>query len=290
MTRAQRLGVMFRREWAPERLADVARRVEHNGFDELWVVEDLGYHGGFTQAATALAVTTDLHVGLGIAPAAARNVAYAAMEIATLGRLFPGRFHMGFGHGVAHWMAEVGATPVSWIASIDEVTRAAIQLLDGERVDFAGRHVHLDGVSLIHPPTMRPPISLGVIGPRSIDVVRSTADGVVLCEGSGPRFVADVRERIGDDRTITVFVDAGADADGIRTTVDERLAHRDTDARFAPYVGMTDDDVRAEVALGGPPDSWLDQLDGWFAAGADSVVLTALSTDPADVVDAWVLP
>jgi hypothetical protein len=33
------------------------------------------------RAATALAATTELHVGLGIIPAAARNVAFAAMEI-----------------------------------------------------------------------------------------------------------------------------------------------------------------------------------------------------------------
>lgn len=117
MTRPRRLGVMFRREWAPELLPDVARRVEHNGFDELWVVEDLGYHGGFTQATAALAATDELHVGLGIAPAAVRNVAYASMEVATLARLFPGRFHMGYGHGVERWMAQVGATPGSWITA-----------------------------------------------------------------------------------------------------------------------------------------------------------------------------
>ena len=51
------IGVMFRREQAPENLPAYARRVEALGFDELWVVEDCFYTGGIAQAATALAAT-----------------------------------------------------------------------------------------------------------------------------------------------------------------------------------------------------------------------------------------
>jgi hypothetical protein len=48
----------------------------------VWVVEDCFLRGAFAQAATVLA-TSSRGVGLGIIPAAARNVAFAAMEIAT---------------------------------------------------------------------------------------------------------------------------------------------------------------------------------------------------------------
>jgi len=40
-----------------------------------------------------------------------RNPALAAMEIATLARLHPGRFAPAAGHGVLSWMAQVGAGP-----------------------------------------------------------------------------------------------------------------------------------------------------------------------------------
>ncbi|WP_327721785.1 hypothetical protein OG381_45060 [Streptomyces sp. NBC_00490] len=43
-------------------------------FDELRVVEDLGYRGGLVQAATMLARTRRIRVGLRLLPAA-RNVA-----------------------------------------------------------------------------------------------------------------------------------------------------------------------------------------------------------------------
>ena len=58
---------MFDRGRPPEELEPFARDVEATGLDELWVVEDCFWTGGLTSAATALASTTSLTVGLGIA-------------------------------------------------------------------------------------------------------------------------------------------------------------------------------------------------------------------------------
>ena len=98
------LGIMFRREYPPEALPDFARRTEAAGFDELWVVEDCFYASGPASAATTLACTKSLMVGLGIMPVVVRNPVFTAMEIATLARMHPGRFLPGLGHGVAGWM------------------------------------------------------------------------------------------------------------------------------------------------------------------------------------------
>ncbi|MGW2643044.1 hypothetical protein [Streptomyces sp. NPDC001348] len=59
------------------------------------MVEDLGRRSGVTQAATVLAATTDLTVGIGILPAGIRNAGFAAMELATLAQLI-----VGIGHGM----------------------------------------------------------------------------------------------------------------------------------------------------------------------------------------------
>ena len=116
------VGIMFRREYAPETLPDFARRTEAAGFDELWVVEDAFYTSGIATAATALAHTSRLTVGLGIMPAVARNPVFTAMEIATLARTYPGRFLPGIGHGVAEWMRQIGAFPQSQLRALEEVT------------------------------------------------------------------------------------------------------------------------------------------------------------------------
>ncbi len=96
---------------AAEDYLPYVKRVENLGFDEAWLPEDLFLHGAFSLAATALAGTGSLRVGLGILPAGARNVVFAAMEIATLAGLHPGRLTVGVGHGMPGWMAQAGAWP-----------------------------------------------------------------------------------------------------------------------------------------------------------------------------------
>jgi alkanesulfonate monooxygenase SsuD/methylene tetrahydromethanopterin reductase-like flavin-dependent oxidoreductase (luciferase family) len=97
---AGRLGVLFRPEWPPEDLPAFARDAEEDGFAELWLVEDCFLAGGLTMAATALASTSTLGVGIGLLPVALRNSALTAMEIAGLARVHPARLTVAFGHGV----------------------------------------------------------------------------------------------------------------------------------------------------------------------------------------------
>ena len=96
------------------------RETERLGFHEVWLVEDCFLRGAFAQAATVLATTSSLGVGLGIVPAAARNVAFAAMEIATLAELYPGRLTVGIGHGIPAWLDQAGARPSSPLTLLDE--------------------------------------------------------------------------------------------------------------------------------------------------------------------------
>jgi len=190
------LGIMFRREHAPESLPDFARKAEEAGFDELWVVEDCFYGSGIASAATALACTDSITVGLGIMPAVVRNPVFAAMELATLARLYPGRFLPGLGHGVASWMRQIGAFPKSQLKALEEVTVAIRALLTGEQLTFKGQHVQLDQAQLVYPPDQIPPISLGVAGPKSLALSGRVADGTILAEYSAPKYVSWAREQI----------------------------------------------------------------------------------------------
>jgi 5,10-methylenetetrahydromethanopterin reductase len=132
------LGFVVRPELPPERLAATAREVEAAGFDELWLWEDCFLAGGMASTAVALAATERIRVGLGIAPAPVRNAAFAAMEIAALARMFPGRILHGFGHGPADWMRQVGAKPKSQLALLEETVTVVKSLLAGEEVDVDG--------------------------------------------------------------------------------------------------------------------------------------------------------
>jgi 5,10-methylenetetrahydromethanopterin reductase len=184
--RDHNLGIMFRREHAPEHLPDFARRAEEAGFDELWVVEDCFYGSGIASAATALACTEAISVGIGIMPAVVRNPVFTAMEIATLSRLFPGRILPGIGHGVASWMRQIGTFPKSQLTALEETTVAIRKMLKGERLTYDGKYTHLDQVELVHLPEKIPPISLGVRGPKSLILSGRVADGIILVEYAAP--------------------------------------------------------------------------------------------------------
>ena len=96
---APRIGTVFLPGWAPELIRPVARMAESVGLDDPWFWEDCFNAAGPSSAAVALASTDSITVGIGLLPAPLRQVALAAMEIATLQRVFPGRFVPVIGHG-----------------------------------------------------------------------------------------------------------------------------------------------------------------------------------------------
>jgi alkanesulfonate monooxygenase SsuD/methylene tetrahydromethanopterin reductase-like flavin-dependent oxidoreductase (luciferase family) len=309
---------MFRREHAPENLPSFARRAEEAGFDELWMVEDCFYSSGFASAATALAHTRSISVGVGIMPAVVRNPVFAAMEIATLARLHPGRFLPGLGHGMASWMRQIGAMPKSQLKALEEVAVTVRTLLNGESLTFDGTQVHLEQAKLVFPPDQIPPISFGVRGPKSLALSGRVADGTILAEYAAPAYVSWAREQIArgqqevgrnSPHRLTVFaftcVDShtAAGRQQLRPLIASAIAADKIDSQIAP-LGILPK-VREFLANGGPqrleaemPDEWVDQLaivgtpeecalaiGRLVDAGANTVVLVPLPDKSLDELD-----
>lgn len=201
--KAPLIGVMYQRDVPPELLIERTRQFEALGLDDVWVVEDLFFAGGIATAATVLQATEDVMVGIGILPAVVRNPVFAAMEIAALLRLHPGRVLPGIGHGMQDWMLSVGARVSSPLVALEETLTSIGRLLDGETVSMDGRYVHLDKAKLAFPPEQRPPLLAGVRGPKSIAVAGRVADGLILAEPTSPAYVKWAR---------TLFASAAAES------------------------------------------------------------------------------
>lgn len=163
-------GLCFHRDEPAASVVARARAAEDQGFDEFWVIEDCFFTAGPTLAAAALTATETTVVGIGIMPVVARNAAVTAMEIATLAGLAPGRLHAGLGHGVQSWMAQMNALAKSPLTALEETFVALQRLLNGEEVSTEGRYVNLDQVKLDQPPAIKPLLSAGVRGPKSLEV------------------------------------------------------------------------------------------------------------------------
>lgn len=307
--RRGRVGVMLPRDLPSAQVLPFVREAEDLGFDELWVVEDLGFRGGVAQAGAALASTARITVGIGILPAGARNAAFAAMELATLSQLFPGRLTVGVGHGMEDWMRQVDARPASPLTLIEEYTTTLRTLLRGDPGPAPGRYVHAQDVLLDQPPAHTPPLVLGVRGPKSLAVAGRVADGILLAEPSAPAYVSAAlgharSEAPGRDMEVITYDVALVDDDGEAALEQVRPALACAgEAAWSPHIAPLpyarelaehrDACASAEEFAATMPRAWVDELSlagtvdqvrakiaARHDAGATSVVLTPAGPDP----------
>ncbi|MET4099967.1 5,10-methylenetetrahydromethanopterin reductase [Agrococcus sp. UYP10] len=180
MHAAPTIGLIIPPDQAPERFLAVARAAEQAGVDEVWLWEDCFGQSGTSTAAAVLAATERIRVGIGLMPVPLRNVALTAMEIATLGRMFPGRLLPGIGHGVLEWMAQAGVRAQSPLTLLTEQATALRTLLAGDELSVEGRYVRLDRVRLRWLPEPVPPLLIGGGKPKTLGLAGELGDGVIL--------------------------------------------------------------------------------------------------------------
>ncbi|MFE8990576.1 LLM class flavin-dependent oxidoreductase [Streptomyces collinus] len=307
-----RVGVMLPRDLPVGDVLPFARRAEELGFDQVWVVEDLGWRGGVAQAATVLATTTNLTVGIGIMPAGARNVGFAAMEVATLAQLHPGRLVAGIGHGMPGWMRQAGSWPASPLTLIKEYARALRLLIAGEPGPANGRYVRCEGVVLTEIPDIVPPVVLGVRGPKSQQAAGEVADGLLLAEPAAPAYITASLRNLGaspSPREIVVYDAAAVDDEEeaalarVRAVLEpvgepewaahiaplpfaeELRAHRAASTDAGHFARTMPAAWVRELSIAGTPAQARAAIDARHAAGATSVVLAPAGPDALAALD-----
>jgi len=299
-------GIMAPAGLPPELFRQFAAEVERSGFAELWVPEDCFLSGGIAQAAVALAVTSRIEVGIGIIPAAARNVAFAAMDLSFLASAFPGRLMIGVGHGMTGWLRQVGAWPASPLTLLAEYLDALRALLAGQVVTRQGQYVRLAGVQLEHPPAVTPGVLAGVRGPKSLALAGQHADGLILAEPVTPAYLKFVRAQLANagDLLIAAYNIAAVrdDQQQAREQVRDALWWAG-DPAWAPELaplpfaaelasmrrsaGSAAEFTRQlpgrwidQLALTGPPSVVRARLAELHAAGAQHLILAPVGSDP----------
>src|SRR5580765_833662 len=266
----QRLGVAYTPEIPPERLRDLSRAADAY-LDDLWVWEDCFKQSGLASATAALAWTERVRVGLGLMPAPLRAVALTAMEVATVQRLFPGRFVAGMGHGIQDWMGQSGVRVPSPMTLLAEQLAALKALLAGEEVTTSGRYVTLDGVRLEWPPAPGEQLMAGGFGPRTLALAARETDGLLIGAAIGPDgFGETVRtaQAAAPGRALEVVVTVMA---AIGPGAEERLA------RERQRWGLAAD---AEVGLDGTSGQVAEVVRAYAAQGATTVVLQPTADEP----------
>jgi 5,10-methylenetetrahydromethanopterin reductase len=308
------LGVLISTATPPEHITATAALVEELGFGAVWVAEECYAHGGFTAAATALAATERIPVGVGIVPAVIRHPAVTAMEIATLGRVHPGRFLAGIGHGVSFLMDQMGLLPASPLAAFEECITAVSRLLAGDTLDVEGANFTFRSITLTHPPSVKVPILAGVIGPRSLRLSGRIADGTVIGVLAGAAYIESALGHIHagmaaggrGEHAVPTFALSSVDKDGrkakeaVRASLAFYLAAVGPDNPLVAALGYGD--RLAEILADGGmdrllrdmPEEWIDmstvsgtpeevtdRVKALLSAGATSVVLMPVNVSTA---------
>lgn len=246
------LGLILPPDLAPERFLPTARAAEAAGVEELWLWEDCFAQSGVAPAAALLAATERIRVGLGLMPVPLRNAALTAMEVATIARMFPGRFLPGIGHGVLDWMEQTGVRAASPLTLLREHATALRSLLAGDEVSVEGRYVQLDRVQLRWPP-QEVPLLVGGRRPRTLALAGELGDGLILDGGGDPA------------TAVATARDAIATALGARATA----------GAAEPFAVVQFSPVQSDAS----PSEIADVASAFAAVGATSVPLLALDDE-----------
>ena len=311
MIKAHQIGITFLPQLQAEKLKEFAQQSEEAGFDSIMLWEDCFYAGAFSSAATLLSATQRIQVSIGILPATVRNPVFTAMEISTLARLYPGRFIAGFGHGVESWMKQIGAYPQSTLKALEETVTSVRQLLSGQEVSLTGTHVHLDKAKLLWPPSQVPPLYIGGIREKTLQLAGKLADGTILTGMSSAAYVRWAKKQIASvpserpENTCSVTIACQISEDGVTAREKARqwlVSCIGTGEPLLFALGLEKEAPELvkkygpEKAASQIPEDWLDELTAsgtpqqaasaiqrLWDAGADSVVLQPLTADLASL-------
>src|SRR5205085_2273459 len=151
--------------WAPDSAAPAA-------CGNAWVWLGAAGHAT-TRVSLGTAVTGLLH---------RYNPVVVAQQLATLEQLFPGRAFLGVGSSEAMNEIPAGLDPYPSLAEQLERTEESLtiitRLLDGETVDFQGKHFKTKGARLYSLPERRPPVYMSAFGDQAAEIAGRHADGI----------------------------------------------------------------------------------------------------------------
>lgn len=311
------ISVNFHPLFPPETLMEFARRAEKGGLDEIWLWDDAFLPGAFSAAGIALAATNTIKVGIGLLPAPVYNPLFAAMEITTLERAFPGRVLPGFGHGVGPWMKQIGALPRSPLTVLEETVTVVRRLLAGERFSFHGKTVYLDDGQMITRIPEVPPLYIGAMRERTLELAGRIGEGTIFTGLSGPSYIRWAQPyiqagmaaagRTHNQRVVYLNVKVNPDGAAARAAMRRGLTSYYPWSDILLAIPGIEEEVADFVAKHGVeglatqmPDAWLDELavsgtpeqvvagiQRVVDAGVDTVVLQPMDGDP-DGLDEYI--
>lgn len=179
----------------PRDVVLLAQRAQDWGYTAAWAAEVDGPEA-FSMLG-ALAMATDLDLGVAVVPVQTRTPFVLAMAAMTMSGLTGGRFSLGVGASSEVLVQRFGGQSFDRpLTHVREVVTALRPVLAGERSTFHGDHVDIGGYRYPGPASTPVPLLLGSLNPRSLRMAGELGDGVCFNQMAPhhvPRMLAEVR-------------------------------------------------------------------------------------------------
>ncbi|HUG86190.1 MAG TPA: LLM class flavin-dependent oxidoreductase [Euzebya sp.] len=166
------------------------------GYTSAWVDEVVG-HDAFALLG-ALAVRTDLALGVAVVPVQTRSAFVLGRAALTLAELTDGHFSLGIGASSEVLVTRFAGQPYDRpLTHVREMAAALKPILAGDRSTFEGEKVRISGFKYGLPAPTPVPLLLGSLNPRSLQMAGEIGDGVCFNQmgpGHVPQMLAEVRQ------------------------------------------------------------------------------------------------
>src|SRR4029453_4036489 len=275
----------------PEEQFAIARRVDELGFDSLWTVDHVSFHGAIYESLTLLAsyagITTRARLGVGVYLLALRQPTVAAKISSTPRVLSGGRLLFGVGVGGENpkEFEACGIPHKERGARVTEGIDVVRTLWRDSPASFKGRFTEFEGVSIDPKPVQKPAPPIWVGGRSDAALARAGRQGdgwisYVVQPGRYQQSVTKIeaaaeaagRSLAGFEKAHLTFITVGKDYESAERVWVDRLSKR-----YPPEFGP----LARKYGIIGTPAQCAEQLQRFIEAGCSYFVLDAIC-DAAD--------
>ena len=174
-----------------------AKAAEQAGLSSLWFAQHMGYREAYISAAFAAVGTNRIKlIPTAVTPYLSPPMS-AAMSIATLAELAPGRVELAVSIGNLLNLAESGFVPEKPVAVLREYVAALRALLAGETVHSKGVLHSLKGAHMEFLKGVEIPIHIASTGPRMLELAGKLGDGALLSAGLSMPSLQECLDHVG---------------------------------------------------------------------------------------------
>lgn len=164
------------------------KAADESGLDGVWYAEHICAHDAVVPATIYLRETERVELALMGISAAGRHPGVAAMELASLAEIAPGRVRASVGTGVPDMIGKLGGVierPIKQTVALHQALRVALSGgdLTGDYPGFRFDQYKLN--ALAQPPAL----DIMAVRPQMVRTAARYADGVTLSAGSSPEYL-----------------------------------------------------------------------------------------------------